>query len=53
MRNSLSPGLRISRADGGHSFSYSLPRLRIAGSVTYTDELGKPIAVDVSGLVIE
>jgi predicted secreted hydrolase len=37
------------RADGGHSFSYSLPRLRIAGSVTYTDERGKPIAVDVSG----
>jgi hypothetical protein len=74
MRNSLSPGLRISRADlvvssptlafnlksrgvsrlmwaeyqpgakgpvqdradGGRSFSYSLPRLRIAGSLTYT-----------------
>ena len=34
MRNSLSPGLRISRADGGHSFSYSLPRLRIAGPLT-------------------
>jgi len=26
-----------------------LPRLRIAGSVTYTDERGKPVAVDVSG----
>jgi len=37
------------RADGGHSFSYSLPRLRIAGSLTYTDERGKPTAVDVSG----
>lgn len=49
MRNSLSPGLRISRADGGHSFSYSLPRLRIAGSLSYTDERGKPIAVDVGG----
>ncbi len=36
-------------ADGGHGFWYSLPRLRIAGSVTYTDERGKPIAVDVSG----
>jgi hypothetical protein len=34
MRNSLSPGLRISRADSGHSFSYSLPRLRIAGPLT-------------------
>jgi hypothetical protein len=87
MRNSLPPGLRISRAelavssptlafhlknrggspadvgripvwregpvqdraDGGHSFSYSLPRLRIAGPLTYTDERGKPTAVDVSG----
>jgi len=38
------------RADGGRSFSYSLPRLRIAGSLTYTDERGKPTAVDVSGL---
>ena len=37
------------RADGGRSFSYSLPRLRIAGSLTYTDERGKPTAVDVSG----
>ena len=36
-------------ACGGHSFSYSLPHLQIAGSVTYTDERGKPIAVDVSG----
>jgi len=36
-------------AGGGHSFYYSLPRLRIAGSVTYTDERGKPTAVDVSG----
>jgi hypothetical protein len=27
-------GLRISRADSGHSFSYSLPRLRIAGPLT-------------------
>ena len=42
-------GLVRDRADGGHSFSYSLPRLRIAGSVTYTDERGKPIALDVSG----
>ena len=42
-------GLVRDRADGGHSFSYSLPHLRIAGSVTYTDERGKPIAVDVSG----
>jgi hypothetical protein len=36
-------------ADGGRSFCYSLPRLRIAGSVTYADERGKPTAVDVSG----
>ena len=60
MRNSLSSGLRISRAelavsgpvqdraDGGRSFSYSLLRLRIAGSLTYTDERGKPTAVDES-----
>ena len=32
-----------------HSFSYSLPHLQIAGSVTYTDERGKPTTVDVSG----
>jgi len=37
------------RADGGHSFSYSLPRLRITGPLTYTDKRGKPTAVDVSG----
>jgi len=42
-------GLVPDRADGGHSFFYSLPRLRIAGSVTYTDEDRKSIAVDVSG----
>jgi len=36
-------------ADGGHGFYYSLRCLRIAGSVTYTDERGKPTAVDVSG----
>ena len=42
-------GLVRDRADGGHSFSYSLPRLRIAGSLSYTDERGKPIAVDVGG----
>ena len=37
-----------SRADGGRSFSCSLPRLRITGPLTYTDERGKPTAVDVS-----
>jgi predicted secreted hydrolase len=42
-------GLVPDRADDGRSFSYALPRLRIAGSVTYTDERGKPAAVDVSG----
>jgi len=42
-------GLAQDSADRGHSFWYSLPRLRITGSVTYTDERGKPIAVDVSG----
>jgi CrtC N-terminal lipocalin domain len=42
-------GLDRDSADGSHSFSYSLPHLQIAGSVTYTDERGKPIAVDVSG----
>jgi hypothetical protein len=42
-------GLVRDRAGGGYSFSYSLPRLRIAGSVTYTDERGKLITVDVSG----
>jgi len=42
-------GLVRDSAGGGHSFSYSLPHLRIAGSVTYTDERGKPTTVDVSG----
>ena len=42
-------GLAQDRADAGHSSSYSLPHLRIAGSITYTDERGKPTAVDVSG----
>jgi hypothetical protein len=35
--------------DGADGFYYSLPRLRIAGSVTYTDERGKPTPVDVTG----
>ena len=42
-------GLAQDRADAGHSSSYSLPHLRIAGSITYTDERGKPTAVDVRG----
>jgi predicted secreted hydrolase len=42
-------GLDRDSAGGSHSFSYSLPHLQIAGSVTYTDERGKPTAVDVSG----
>lgn len=42
-------GLGQDSADGGQSFSYTLPHLRIAGSITYTDERGKPTAVDVSG----
>jgi CrtC N-terminal lipocalin domain len=42
-------GLDRDSAGGSHSFSYSLPHLRIAGSVTYTDEREKPTAVDVSG----
>lgn len=42
-------GLGQDSADGDHGFSYSPPRLQIAGSVTYTDERGKPTAVDVSG----
>ena len=42
-------GLAQEGADGGHGFWYSLPHLRIAGSVTYTDERGKLTAVDVSG----
>jgi predicted secreted hydrolase len=42
-------GLVQDRADGGHSFSYSLPHLRIAGSITYADERGTLTAVDVSG----
>jgi hypothetical protein len=42
-------GLDRDSACGSHSFSYSLPHLQIAGSVTYTDERGKPTAVDVSG----
>jgi predicted secreted hydrolase len=37
------------RADGGHSSSYSLPHLQITGSITHTDERGKPSTVDVSG----
>jgi predicted secreted hydrolase len=35
------------RADSGGS--YSLPRLQITGSVTYPDERGKPVEVEVSG----
>ena len=42
-------GLVQERADGGHSSSYSWPHLRIAGSIAYTDERGKPTAVDVNG----
>jgi len=42
-------GLVWDMAGGSHSFSYSLPRLRIAGSVTYTDERGKPITADIIG----
>jgi CrtC N-terminal lipocalin domain len=42
-------GLVRDSADGSHSFSYSLPHLQIAGSVTYTDERGKPTTVDLSG----
>jgi predicted secreted hydrolase len=42
-------GFAQDRADAGNNFSYSLPRLRIAGSITYTDERGKPTPVDISG----
>ena len=42
-------GLAQEGAGGGHGFWYSLPHLRITGSVTYTDERGKLTAVDVSG----
>jgi predicted secreted hydrolase len=35
--------------DDGQGFSYSLPRLRIAGSVTCIDQRGKPTTADVSG----
>lgn len=43
--------VRLIRDSAGdsHSFSYSLPHLQIAGSVTYTDERGKPTTVDLSG----
>jgi hypothetical protein len=43
------PGAKGLVQDGADGFYYSLPRLRIAGSVTYTDERGKPTPVDVSG----
>jgi len=42
-------GLVRDSAGGSHSLSYSLPHLQIAGSVTYTDERGKPATVDLSG----
>jgi hypothetical protein len=42
-------GLVQGRPTGGLGFYYSMPRLRIAGSVSYTDERRKTIAVDVSG----
>ena len=42
-------GLVTDSADGGHGCYYSLPRLRLAGSLTYADERGKPTVVDVSG----
>ena len=42
-------GLVRDSAGGSHSFSYSLPHLQIAGSVTSTDERGKPTTVDLSG----
>jgi hypothetical protein len=35
-------GLRIFRADSGHSFSYSLPRLRIAGPLRRSPVPGGP-----------
>jgi predicted secreted hydrolase len=35
--------------EGSYGFSYSLPCLRIAGSITYTDERGKPTTADISG----
>ena len=35
--------------EGDYSFYYSLPRLRISGSVTSTDESGHPTTVEVSG----
>ena len=45
----LGQGPAQDRTGGGHGFSYWLPRLRIAGSVTYIDERGKPTTADVSG----
>jgi predicted secreted hydrolase len=35
--------------EGDYSFHYSLPRLRIAGSVSYDDEDGQPVTVEVTG----
>jgi hypothetical protein len=35
-------GSEVTWADGGHGSYYSMPRLRITGSVSYTDERGKP-----------
>jgi hypothetical protein len=43
------PGAKGPVRDRADGFSYSLPRLRIAGSVTYPDERGKPATVDVRG----
>ncbi len=42
-------GLIQEGPEGDYSFYYSLARLRISGSVTYTDETGHPTTVEVSG----
>jgi predicted secreted hydrolase len=42
-------GLIQEGPEGEYSFYYSLPRLRIAGSLTYADEGGQPTTVEVGG----
>jgi hypothetical protein len=42
-------GLIQEGPEGEYSFYYSLPRLRVAGSLTNTDERGQPTTVEVGG----
>lgn len=42
-------GLIQEGAEGDYSFYYSLPRLQVTGSISYTDESKQPITAEVGG----